>query len=309
MKVLVTGASGFVGRALVRALRAAGHQVAAVVRRSGPEEPGIEQRVAPDLAALDLRDLAQLISGCDAVVHAAAIAHIGKDVPDERYRAVNQVATGRLAEAAATVGIHRFVFLSSIRAQSGPFADGVLTEDTPARPTDAYGTSKLEAERLVTRWFPEAVILRPTLVVGPGAKGNLAALLRVTETGLPLPAGGLTGLRSLVSLESLIAAILRGLDPALLPAGTYVVCDDPPLSLPEMLAEMAAARGKSSRVFSLPPAILGPLCRLLGKGGAFERISGSLVASSARLKATGWQPAMTAREAIRKMAGIPDQTA
>jgi UDP-glucose 4-epimerase len=301
MKVLVTGATGFVGLPLVRALAAAGYGVVAVARRPGQDMPGVERRVVEDLAKLDIRDLVELLAGCEAVVHAAAIAHIGKDVPAERYRAVNQVATGRLAEAAAISSIRRFVFVSSIRAQSGPSAAGVLTEETPARPTDAYGASKLEAERLVAAHLPEAVILRPTLVAGPGARGNLAALMKVAETGLPLPVGGLAGKRSLVSLDSLVAAILRGLDPSLMPPGCYIVCDEPPLTLAEMLAEIAAAGGRPSRVFGLPSALLGPLCRLLGKGDAFERVSGSLVASAAKLKATGWEPAMTARQAIKQM--------
>lgn len=305
MKVLVTGAGGFVGRPVVAALSLDGHDVRGALRDAAGATGDIEWRSTGDLAALDVRALAELASGCDGVIHAAAIAHIGPDVPAARYRAVNTDLSARLAEAARIAGVRRFVFVSSIRAQAGPSAEGVLTEDTPARPTDDYGSSKLEAERLVRAAFPAAVVLRPTLVVGPGAKGNLAALLQVAGTGLPLPVGGLAGRRSLVSVESLVAAILRGLDPALLPAGVYIVCDEPPLSLPEIVALVAAARGRGPRVFGLPATLLGPLCRLFGKRDAWERVAGSLVADAARLRATGWRSAMPIGEAVRRMAAAP----
>jgi UDP-glucose 4-epimerase len=302
VSVAVTGANGFVGDALVRRLAAVGRPVIAIGRRQGLAYPGVTWRTAAAIEGLDRAGWSDLLAGAEAVVHCAGIAHIGKGVPAETYRAVNLEATERLSEAAAAQGIGRFVFLSSIRAQSGPSAEGVLSEDTPARPTDDYGRTKLEAERAVIRAIPAAVILRPVLVAGPGAKGNLAQLLAAAATGLPLPFDGFRGRRSVVSLASLTGAIRHALSVPAIAPGRYIVADDGALTLGDMLREMRRELGKPERVFAVPAGLIRAPLRALGRGDAAERLSDDLLADAAKLKATGWRPATTAIQAIRMVA-------
>src|SRR3712207_4500344 len=147
--------------------------------------------------------MSNALAGVRAVIHSAGLAHGMSGLPEDDYRAINTEATVALARAAARAGARRFVFLSSIRAPSGPTAREVLTEDLEARPTDAYGRSKLDAERGLAEVGIDWVALRPVLVYGPGVKGNMAALLKLAKLALPLPLGGLTGRRSLLSVENL----------------------------------------------------------------------------------------------------------
>ena len=189
VKVLVTGASGLIGRPLTAALadcRPSGARRGATARRHF--RTAVEVAQIGDLAGEI--DWPPLLAGMDAVVHLAGIAHIGTDVSDETYDRVNHLATAALARAAATAAVKRFVFVSSIRAQSGTHADHPLTESDPPQPTEAYGRSKLAAEEAVRASGVPYTILRPVLVYGRGAKGNLAHLLRLARLPLPLPFGG-----------------------------------------------------------------------------------------------------------------------
>jgi nucleoside-diphosphate-sugar epimerase len=189
-RVLVTGATGFCGRPLVTALAEAGDEVRAAVRGTPapPFAPAVEI-VQADLAAPVA--WAPLLAGIDAVIHLAGIAHARARIPDARYDArydaINHQATAALAQAAHAAGVRHFVFVSSVRAQSGSAADHELTERDPPRPTDAYGRSKLAAEAAVAAAGVPYTILRPVLIYGPGLKGNLAALARLAALPLPLP--------------------------------------------------------------------------------------------------------------------------
>ncbi len=181
--VLVTGATGFIGRHLVAALAARGVAVRAGVRKGarGDFGPPVEDVAVPDLAAP--ADWTGLLKGVQGVVHLAGIAHATTAIESSVYERVNGAAAGELAAAAA--GVARFVLMSSIRAQSGPVSNKVLTENDNPEPTDAYGRSKLMAERLVLQAFPAATVLRPVLVYGPGVKGNMARLIKLA--GVPIP--------------------------------------------------------------------------------------------------------------------------
>jgi UDP-glucose 4-epimerase len=207
--VLVTGASGFIGAPLSAALVEAGHQVRAAVRdrrrRSLPS--AVEIALLPDLAGGV--EWAPLVAGRDAVVHLAAIAHVGPEIPNAIYDRVNHLATAALAKAAAAANVRRFVFMSSTRAQAGATSTAPLTENATPHPTDAYGRSKLAAEVAVRASGVPYTILRPALVYGPNPKGNVASLMRLAAKPIPLPFGAFSNRRSLLALDNLIGARSR----------------------------------------------------------------------------------------------------
>lgn len=288
--VLVTGASGFIGWPLVVALTQAGYPVRAAVRdrRARNFPAGVEMVALGDLAGGV--DWQPLVAGMDAVVHLAGIAHAGADIPQAVYDRVNRVATGDLARAAAAAGVRRLVFLSSIRAQSGPAADHPLTENDEARPSDAYGRSKLAAEAAVRASGVPYTILRPVLVYSPGAKGNLAALMRLAALPLPLPFGRLNNRRSLLALDNLIAAVGFALEDARAENETFIVSDPGSISVADIVSILRRAAGCSPALFPLPPQLIATALGLIGKGDWWPRLAGSLVAEPTKLIAAGWRP-------------------
>jgi UDP-glucose 4-epimerase len=222
--------------------------------------------------------------------------------PEDDYRAINTEATVGLARAAERAGIKRFVFMSSIRAQSGPTAEGVLTEEQEPHPTDAYGRSKLGAEQGLADLGIDWVALRPVLVYGPGVKGNMAALLDLVRSPLPLPFGSLKAQRSVLGLDNLVAAV----DTALKMPGPvrrpFIVADPDPLTVGDMVAALREGLGRGPGLLPVPAALLGAVARAAGKGEAFERVSGALVASPKALMDAGWQPPLTTREGLMRLA-------
>src|SRR6185369_11694039 len=206
MRVLVTGASGFIGRALVHEFVAQGHWVRAAMRVPADIFPRTVEVVAvSDLAnPIEWRPLIREI---DSVVHLAGIAHTGAGVAETAYDRVNRAATAALASAAVAARIKRLVFISSVRAQSGPSSSRAIAETDPPAPTDAYGRSKLAAEEAIRATAVPYTILRPALIYGSGVKGNLASLLRLAQSRLPLPLAALHSRRSLLARENLIGAI------------------------------------------------------------------------------------------------------
>jgi nucleoside-diphosphate-sugar epimerase len=300
VRVLVTGATGFVGRAVVAALVAAGDEVHAAVRgatrdavadagndAAPPFPPGVIMVRHGDLA--EPVDWAPLLADIDGVVHLAGIAHAGPGIAEDRYDRVNHRATAALAGAARTAGVARFVFISSIRAQTGPAADHAVSERDEPRPTDPYGRSKLAAERAVARSGVPFTILRPVLVYGPGVKGNLRALMRLAALPVPLPFGALTARRSLLSLANLAAAITFALRHDACAGETYVVADPAPLTVAEIVAALRRGIGRKPGLIAVPPALLRLGLAVLGRGANWEQINGVLVAEPGKLLAAGWR--------------------
>ncbi len=291
-RILVTGASGFIGRAVVTAFAQRGDALRAAVRRP-PQPPlpaAIEVMQHADLAQpIDWRPL---LDGVDQVVHLAGVAHIGRGVAPELYDRVNRLATAQLAAAAAAAGVRHFVFVSSIRAQSGPAADHALTERDPAAPTDAYGRSKLAAEAAVRAAGVPFTILRPVLLYGPGVKGNFALLARAAASPLPLPVKDFGNRRSLLGIDNFISALAFVLaTPATTVGETYVVADPGmPPSLAAVLAALRQAMGRRPLILPMPKDYVAIPLRLMGRADLWDRLGGNLRVDAGKLMAAGWQP-------------------
>jgi nucleoside-diphosphate-sugar epimerase len=303
MNILITGASGFVGRALAQHLAAHGHQLTLQVRRDQSSAFG-QVLVTPPIESITQASWRDHLAGVDAVIHTAAIAHIGADVLEERYQAVNRDAAARLAQAAAARGIERFVFISSIRAQVGPSSPVVQNELTHPAPTEAYGRSKLEAEHLISAALPAAIHLRPPLVIGEGAKGNLAAMLMVADTPFPLPFAAFSAGQAMVARDNLISAITLALTNHAMRGETYVLADDPHPSLADMLAWMREGMGRPRRLFALPQAALHLPLVLMGRRQAFARLTDGLVIDSAKARTAGWMPQVTPADCFRALGRV-----
>jgi UDP-glucose 4-epimerase len=308
-RVLVTGASGFIGRAVIAAFAKDGYALRAAVR-SPPQPPfgaGVEVIRHPDLA--EPIDWGPLLEGTDAVIHLAGIAHTGRGVVPELYDRVNRLATDQAARAAAKAGVGRFVFVSSIRAQCGPAAESVLTERDPALPTDDYGRSKLAAEVAVRASGVPYTILRPVLLYGPGAKGNFAALVRAAGSPWPLPAKQFTNRRSLLGIANFIAALSFVLATPDTAGETYVVADPgAPPSLAALIALLRQAQGRRPRLLPLPASLVELPLRALGRGDLWQRLGGNLQVAPDKLIAAGWQPPHDTRSGLTAMVKSPPRT-
>lgn len=307
MKVAVTGAGGFVGRALSARLRAQGVEVLPIVR-SPAGLPG-ERRVADLDGDTDWRGL---LAGTEAIVHLAARVHLTRDKavdPLAEYRRVNLDGTLRLAREAAEAGVRRFVFMSSIKV------NGEATEpDRPFRradrpaPTDAYGISKYEAElglrEIGARLGMETVIIRPPLVYGPGAGGNFRTMIDWLGGGIPLPLGSVTAnRRSLVGIDNLVDLTALCLDHPAAADKLYLVSDGEDVSTRRLLELIAAAMGRRARLVPVPPALLAGAARAIGKAGAADRLLGNLqVDMEETRRELGWAPPVSLREGLARVA-------
>jgi len=300
-RILLTGASGFVGPHVVAALLQAGYRLRLAQRQAGPVPEGVETVVTGDLSVP--LDWSTALGGVDHIVHMAGLAHAGPGLDEALYRRINTDATLELARAASKAGVRRFVYLSSIKALSGTFDGPPVAEDAEPAPIDVYGRSKLAAERGLEGLDLDWVALRPVLIYGPGVKANMAALLKLAQSPLPLPLGGLRAPRSLLAVENLAEAILFALTPAC-PAGqAYTVSDPEPISVAEMLGAMRVGLGRAPGLLPVPEPLLRALARLAGREEPFTKLAGSLVARPERLLNAGWRPPAETKAALARLAG------
>ena len=302
--VALTGATGFIGRHLLRELPKRGYRLRILLRRPSEVPLDCASAIIGDLARP--QNLSAAFADVDAVIHSAGIAHAMSGVPADDYRLLNTEATIGLARAAERAGVKRFVFLSSVRAQSGPTAPDVLTEDMEPAPTDDYGRSKLAAERAIAELGIDWAALRLVLAYGPGVKGNMARLAALAGSRFPLPLGALAGARSILSLDNLVAAIDCVLAHGAPVRRPMLVADREPLTVPQMIAAMRRGLGRRAGVFPVPPALLEAALRWRGQVEFYERVAGSLVVRPAALEALGWAPAVTSQQGLEKLMRDPD---
>ncbi|MES2236494.1 MAG: SDR family oxidoreductase [Pseudomonadota bacterium] len=307
MKVLVTGASGFVGRSLCDALLRKGYSEYSIVPavRSPRGLPG-ECVVGEIDGKTDWREA---LHGVHAVVHLAARVHVMNDRvadPLTIFRSVNTEGTLHLARQCVAAGMQRFVFISSIKVNGEERAAPYTEADTPA-PEDAYAISKWEAEQglrqIAAETGLEVVILRPPLVYGPGVRANFLALLRAVARGIPLPLGAISNQRSLVYVGNLVDAMLRCLEHPAAADHTFLISDDEAVSTPQLVRRMAAALDRPARLVALPVPLLRAAATLAGKSALVTRLAGSLtIDSSAIRRELSWTPPFTLDEGLRETA-------
>ena len=279
--ILVTGAGGFVGRAVVARLAREERRVVATGRTAPPAPDGMAVLAVGDLAHADWP---AALDGVDAVVHCAARAHVLRDGaadPLAAFRSANTGATLALARAAAANGVRRFIFLSSIGVHGGethgrPFAP----PDVP-QPHSPYAIAKWEAEQglaaLARDTGLEVVTIRPPLVLGRDPPGNLGSLVATMRRGLPLPLGAATrNRRDLVSLDTLADLVARAVDHPAAPGAPLLVSDGRPLSTRDVVERLAALHGLTARLLPVPPALLRAGLRLAGRGSLAQQLLGDL---------------------------------
>jgi nucleoside-diphosphate-sugar epimerase len=309
--ILVTGASGFVGGALVRRLaRERPHQVRAALRNEGTAlPPGVLVQRVGGLQADE--DWARAVSGSDVVVHTAARVHVVRDTASDsltEFRKVNVQGTLALAQQAAEAGVRRFLFISSIKVNGEhtstqrPFRP----DDWPA-PQDPYGISKMEAEQglraIGASSGMEVVIVRPPLVYGPGVKANFRAMMRWLRRGVPLPLGAIHNQRSLVALDNLVDLIVCCLEHDAAASQTFLVSDGEDLSTTELLRRLGRALGVTARLIPVPAALVEIGARIMGKGDIASRLCGSLQVDISRTREVlRWTPPVSVDDGLQRAA-------
>lgn len=311
-RILVTGATGFVGGALIRRLidRDSAEVVAPSRQGNVVGQRRLQMPVIDGIGpATDWRSH---LDGVDAVVHCAGRVHVMTESvadPLAAFRATNVEGTLKLAQQAAMAGVRRFVFLSSIKVNGEATSPGhPFTEQDGPAPQDPYGRSKLEAEQalmaLAESSAMEVVIIRPPLVYGPGVKANFRTMMRWLAKGIPLPLASVDNRRSLVGIDNLVDLISTCLVHPKAGNQVFLAADGHALSTPELLRTLSAAMGRRAVLFPVPVRILQVAGRLTGRASAIDRLCSSLeVDSTKSMKLLGWRPPRTVEAGLRATAG------
>ncbi len=308
MIILVTGATGFVGQAVAKKLYDLGIPTKLAVRTQTNDHPSsfIIEDICKDT------DWSTALQGVDCIIHCAARAHVMKETEKEAlkaYRIVNVDGTKRLCKQAVEAGVRRIIYLSSIKVNGEQTLrkHEKFSADDEAKPEDAYGISKLEAEEVLheisARTGLETVIIRPPLIYGSGVKGNFLSMLGWLYLGVPLPLGAIQNQRSLVGIDNLIDLIITCIDHPAAANQTFLVSDDETLSTTELLQRLGIALDKPARLFPVPASFLGLAARLIGKKDIARRVLGSLqVDISKTKKMLNWTPPFNVDEGLKKTA-------
>ncbi|UXY54478.1 UDP-glucose 4-epimerase family protein [Pseudomonas tohonis] len=309
-RCLVTGASGFVGRALVKSLMLMGrYHVRAAVRRFSPDLSGLctDSYIIGEIN--QSTDWQGALESIDVVVHCAARVHVmSGDKADDFFDEVNFLGSLKLARQAASSGVRRFIFISSIKVngECTAFDEAFSNISIPA-PSDAYARSKFRAElglqEISNETGMEVVIIRPPLVYGPGVGANFLTMIRWLQRGFPLPLGGVDNRRSLVYIGNLTNLIVRCLDHPAAGGKIFLVSDDEDMSTSVLLCRLGLALGKPARLVSMPVALLLVGASLLRRRGMAQRLCGSLCVDITETKRTlSWNPPYKTQDALNETA-------
>jgi len=310
-RILVTGASGFVGHILCRTLLAQGFEVTATVRRIAllPER---HERLYQEIEVGDIHastDWSSALKGVNTLVHLAARVHVMKDVasdPLAEFLKVNLDGTVNLARQAARVGVKRLVYVSSVKVNGEETQElrSYVEQDMPA-PQDPYGVSKWEAERalqlIAQETGLEVVVVRPPLVYGPGVKGNFIRLLAAVDKEIPLPLAGANNARSLVYVGNLVNALICCATHPAARGQTYLVSDGKSVSTAVLVEKIAKALGRKSRSFYFPPGLIRFAAIMLGRSAQVDRLFGSLRVNDEKIhRELSWTPPYTLDQGLHE---------
>jgi nucleoside-diphosphate-sugar epimerase len=320
-KVLITGANGFIGRALCRALLEQGFQIRAAVRNA--QQASLLMKVLPNSSALEtilVGDIAHkpnwssLLKNIDIVVHLAARVHVMQDDvidPLAAYREMNVRVSEEIARASINADVKRFIYLSSVKVngeQTIYYADGNLqkfTENSIPNPQDPYGISKWEAEKklfsLGEKTGLEVVVIRTPLVYGQGVKANFESLMKWVKKGIPIPLASVKNQRSLIYIGNLVDAIIACMLHEKAAGKTYLVSDNDDVSTPDLIRRLAIALKKPVRLLPFSPRLMQTIGMILGKKAIVERLLSSLVVDTTAIKRDlGWAPPYNMQSALNK---------
>jgi nucleoside-diphosphate-sugar epimerase len=306
MKLLITGATGFVGGSLVGALQNTNHQVCSAVQRINTDPQQADIFSVGDIDANT--NWHHALNGVDVVIHLAARVHVMNDKainPLDEFRQVNVEGTLNLARQAIKAGVRRFIFVSSIKVNGEQTQSGrpFTALDTP-NPQDAYGISKYEAEQgllaLAKETGLEVVIIRPPLIYGAGVKANFASMMRTVKRGIPLPLGAIHNKRSFVYVGNLVSLIIKCIDHPKAANQVFLVSDGHDLSTTELLQACAVVLGVKPRLLPVPQKMIEVGAALVGKTAVAQRLCGNLqvdIEHTRRL--LGWEPPVTVADGLK----------
>lgn len=308
--IFITGATGFVGSALIKRLLQENARLTAAVltgEDAGHLPTEVERVTVEPLS--DSSDYTAALRHADIVIHLAARVHIMQDTaadPLQEFRKVNCHGTERLAQQAVNAGVRRFVFASTVKVH-GEETIKPYCEDSPLTPLDFYGISKLEAEvalqRISAETRLEVVVVRSPLVYGPGVKANFLRFMSAIYRGIPLPFASISNNRSLINVDNLVDALTCCATDPNAAGQTYLVSDGQDVSTPELIRLMASALGRPSRLWPFPPALMFLAGKVFGKSQTVERLLGSLQVDSSKIrKELGWIPPLTMQQGLEKTA-------
>jgi nucleoside-diphosphate-sugar epimerase len=310
-KICITGANGFVGKSLCKALISSNNSIKALARRmdSSLNSLKVEYIQIGDIS-LDI-NLKEYLVGCDCIVHCAGKAHIMNDTSNlDAYQSVNIVGTKNLAEQAVLAGVKRFIFLSSVKVNGESTGNSddpkIFTNDDTPNPQDNYAISKFEAEKalweIASKTNLEVVIVRLPLVYGKSVKGNLKSLIKLINYKIPLPFADIKNKRSLIGIDNLVDVLVRCIEHPNAAGKTFLVSDGEDLSTSELINLIASGMNRSIILFRLPRALLKFFGFILMRQGQIGRLIGSLqIDNSYVRKILNWTPPVSIEEGIRKM--------
>lgn len=305
--IVVTGATGFVGQALLPELARKKFNVTALGRRPSGSLPFIEA---------DLNqpgNLTSVLARATTVIHCAARVHVMNDGaadPLAEFRRTNTQGTVELAKQAAAAGVKHFIFLSTIKVLGEETKAGApFTADSPASPQDHYGKSKYEAEQGLSALSNETgmavTVIRPPLVYGPGVGANFRRLYSWVEKGYPLPFGSLNNKRSMVAVENLVSLIVTCVNNPAAYGEQFLVSDDNDVSTAELICQMSESLGKKANLLRVPPVCLRTLGIITGKRDIIQRLCGSLQVDITKTRSTlDWSPVITLQAQLKRMSSL-----